>query len=52
MSGLFCLCYGINKIVYTQEIIKSVLKRSKLDRANVSYVNLYTFVKFDKLRAE
>jgi len=33
--------------------MKSALKRSKLDlRANVSYVNLYTFLKFNKLRAE
>jgi len=34
-------------------IIKDALNRSKLDlRANVSYVKLYTFLKFIKLRAE
>jgi len=39
--------------VKTQQIINYALKRSKLDlRANVSYVNLYTFLKFNKLRAE
>jgi len=32
---------------------KDALNRSKLDfRANVSFVNLYTFIKFIKLRAE
>jgi len=33
--------------------IKDALNRSKLDlRANVSYVNIYTFLKFTKLRVE
>jgi len=36
-----------------KQIIKDALNRSKLDlRANVSYVKLYTFIKFTKLRAE
>jgi len=34
-------------------IIKDALNQSKLYfRANISYVNLYTFFKFIKLRAE
>jgi len=39
--------------VKIQQIIKDALNQSKLDlRANVSFVNLYTFIKFTKLRAE
>jgi len=39
----------MNKI----KLIINALNRSKLDlRANVSYVKLYTFLKFIKLRAE
>jgi len=39
--------------VKTQQIIKDALNWSKLDlRANVFCVNLYTFIKFTKLRAE
>jgi len=40
----------MNKIKF---IIKDALNRSKLDLCvNVSYVKLYTFLKFIKLRAE
>jgi len=37
----------------TQQLITNALHRSKLDlRANVSFLNLYTFIKCTKLRAE
>jgi len=35
-----------------QQIIKSALNGQNFLRANVPYVNLYTFLKFTKLRAE
>jgi len=39
--------------VKTQQLITNARHRSKLDlRANVSFVNLYTFIKFTQLRAE
>jgi len=49
--------YLNNKIEYrpvkTYQIIKDVLNRSKLDlRVNVSFMNLYTFIKFTKLRVD
>jgi len=50
------IIYCKNRIMIdmkTQQIINNALKRSRLGfRANVSYVNLHTFLKFNKLRAE